>query len=278
MQLIRTLKITIILLIIAVNSHLFSQKIASPLEPEVKPIQREVGIILGVGPNWQTGSFVPTCTKCSFENGTKTGISIGGLYEQDVTPFLQAGLAIIYDSRGINASYREIEATTAVSPNTGDTVAANVQFRHQATSGIGFLTAMPYLKYSPFKFLFIKLGYSLSYVVSSSILHTKELLQNSVLLNDGTTATVSLTKGGTLAVIEDGPFPNINKFQMALEPIIGLNFNLSKNVFLSPGYQFTIPLTNMTSTGDNFKIYSWRIFIELRVALSMRDNPVVKGK
>jgi hypothetical protein len=249
-----------------------AQREATPLTPEESQIQREVGLILGFGQNIEKGSFNTNCP-CKFEKGLKFGFTIGGLYEQEIFEWLRWGGALIYDLKSITASYMEIEEVDALSEITQRTEKVSVSVENQADLGISYLTLIPYFKFLPFDFLYFKIGPGLSYVLSSSVKHTQTALQKTVLLSSGELGTVTFGPGGSLTkTIEDGAYPDVNQLQLSIEPILGLTFPLSKNIYFGGSIQYSIPLTDFSQKDSGFRINSWRILLELRIALTTRTK------
>ena len=270
-------KLNLIILLLFCFTKLTAQNIATPLEPEKAPTQRETGFLFGLGPNWQGGKFTDTCNCPSFKDGTRTGFSLGYLYEQDLSDIFQWGVALIWDSRGLTASFREFELMDATLPTTGQTVSTKVESRQKTVTDFMYATFLPYLKWSPWDFFYIKIGPSASYLFYSHMKHTKELLTTSARLSNGEVVNIRTDKGEITQTIYDDRFPGLNALQFGIEPMIGFNFYIGKNIFLSPGFMYSIPLTNLAPNGivgiegtQDFKSNSWRIFIELRMAIQMR--------
>lgn len=272
MRLFKNIKLNLLILFLCCNSISFSQQfIATPLEPAKQPTQRETGLFIGLGPNWQSGSFNSICNCPAFEDGTKFGFSVGGIFEQDLSSQFQWGGLLLYNNLNIMASYKQYELIEATSQTNNTTELTKIPFRQAANADFSAFSLVPYFKWSPLDFLFLKIGVSASYIFYSNLNHTKELLQTSARLSNGETVSIK-TEHGTLETIYDGAFPGLNAVQFGIEPMLGFNFNLSKNVYLSPGFQFSVPLTKLTSNGDGFSVNYWRIFLEIRIALQMRTK------
>jgi len=232
-----------------------------------------MGFLFAFGPNWQGGEFIDTCNCPSFKDGTKFGFSFGFLYEQDLSSAFQWGAASIFNNLGLIASYKQSELIDAVSPSTGKSEKVTIWFRQEAKTNFWYSSLVPYLKWSPSEYFFVKLGFSASYVFYSHLSHTKELLTTSVRLGNGEPVNVKFTESGsTMETVYDGRFPALNPLQFGIEPMVGLNLFIGKNVFLSPGFWYSLPLTTLSSKGADFKSNSWRIFLELRWAFSMRTK------
>lgn len=258
----------VILLIFNLNISL-SQKIATPIQPEIGPAQQEIGIIVGLGSNVQSGLFRTECP-CDFDNGTRFGFLFGLFYENDITKNLQWGISGFYDYKGITASYLERELTAVTSQTTGKTENIRLLWRHKADADFSYITVMPSLKWSPASFFFIKLGLGASFIAGNNVKHSKELLENTVLLSTGELVKVEVPNSdNNTIVIQDSKFPQVNSFQLSLDPIIGFNIPISKYFYLSPAFHYSLPLTKIINDGD-FKISSFHFWLEFKIPLRLR--------
>lgn len=271
MQILKKIKLTFFLVLIITNLKLLSQDMATPLDPEKMPNQREIGILFGFGQNFMGGNFRTACECPEFINGVKFGYSFGALYEMDFTPKFMWGAALIYSIRDVLSEYQIIEDVPLKSLITGKPETVPIKFKHKANADFSYLSVMPYLKWNLSDFLFFKLGFSASFVLNNHIKHEKELLQKTARLSSGETVTIKLdSENGTSEIVEDGAFPLTNSTQFSIDPMIGFNIAIEENVFISPLFQYSLPLTKISENGDNFKISAWRILIELRLALNLR--------
>jgi hypothetical protein len=249
----------------------YSQKTFKRENPILPSEERktEIGFFIGLGGNNQSGIFRTQGCQCDFINGTGFGLTIGGLYETEIIPRLRWGGALEYDLRSFTSSFREREPDTLRSQTTGAIEIVPVWFRYQVKSAISYLSIIPYLKYVPADFLFFRIGLSGSFVIGAGITQTKAALDETVPLSTGEIAKVTLPNGG---LIYNGKFPSVNTFQYSLEPAIGLTFPFGKKLNFSPVFQYSIPLNNFTSSGDNVKISAWRILLEFRFVLKSEEN------
>ncbi len=265
--------INIIILFFCFSAITIAQDIATPLIPEEMPTQRELGALFTFGQNFQSGTFKSPCNCPEFGDGVKFGFSFGPTYMQDLTRTLQWGGAFLLDFRGFKSTYQIWEQLKATSEATGRTETANVLFRQSADVNLTYLGLQPFLNYTPADFFFIRLGATASFLLSSKLNHTKELLTNTVRFSNGEVVTVKLTDSkSNVQQIYDGEFPNASSFIFDLNPMIGFNLKLGENIFLSPGFMYVILLTSVSSVESDLKSNSWRLFLEFRVALTMRDK------
>jgi hypothetical protein len=266
-----SVKILIVIFTLSLFSwcKIYSQKIGSPIEPGTAPIQREIGIVLGLGYNFQSGILYPTCTECQFDNGHKFGFSIGAVYEQEINRHFRFGIMGMFDNMNLYASYLERESVWLYSKKTDLTFLAEVLFRHEANSQINYLSGIPFLKWSPTQALFFKLGFSVSYLSSAKIQHKKILLDRIIRVENIDTLEVELAQGGYEKILDDGDIAQTKSLQFFVVPMVGLNFYLGGHFYLSPEFIYMMPLMAMSDKSKDFKINAWRIALELRYAFTV---------
>ncbi len=280
MKLFNLLKITNFLLIsifmIISYSEMSAQKSPSnPLNPEKFQTQRETGVFVGLGQNIQGGAFNTKCNCPQFENGSAFGWKLGLLYEEDIKYYLQWGAAIGINSLGVKASYQynKDRAFTATVGGTNVIDTVPILFRQEAATNFLNFMIMPYIKWSPAEFFFLRLGFNADFNISSGIIHSEEILQKTVKLpSSGEIVEVTFKDGKSKVIVEDGEFPNVVTPQFYLVPALGFTFSLSKNIFLSPIFDFSIPLSEMSTNGTGFKVSNWRFVVELRWAIQLRQE------
>jgi hypothetical protein len=280
MKLFRHIKITnfllISLLLISFGGKVLAQRtLSNPLEPEKFQTQREAGIFFGLGQNIQGGAFNTKCDCPEFENGSAFGWKLGLLYEQDIKYYIQWGVAAGINSLGVTASYQynkdRVFTTLVGGTLVSDTVP--ILFRQQAETKFLNVMLMPYIKWSPASFFFVRLGFDADFNISSNIKHSEEILQKTVKLpSTGEIVEVTFEDGSSKVVVEDGEFPAVVTPQFYIVPAVGFNIQLSKNMFLAPVFDFSLPLSEMSTNGDGFKVYNWRIIAELRWAIQLRQD------
>lgn len=246
----------------------YSQKISTPLDPRVEPLGKDVGIIFGIGDNFQSGEFRVNCQECLFDNANGLGFTLGALYQQEFTRDLWFGFMALYEGTTMQASFKEKELLEFTLQNSTETEMVPVLFRHTADTKFGYLTGIPYIMWTPTDFFFVRLGLSASFVLDAKIKHTQEALDKIVFLSNGDTAYVHFGPGrGNSVVVEDGDFPEIKSFQLGLSPSVGFNLKLSEIFHLAPSFQYTIPLGILSDKGNGFKVNYWRLLLELRLSL-----------
>jgi hypothetical protein len=242
------------------------QKQSNPIYPGRELIPEYVGLIFGLGQNFQTGKMYVECPGCVFEEGVKFGYTIGVYYESIIAGPLKFGIDVLYDYQGIKSSFLENESVEISSAEVDYKENVVLPFRHTADVDINTLMFMPYLKYSPVDYFYGKLGFSLNYVFSSHIKHDKELTQKKATLSNGTVVVVSIpgTKNN-IATVQEGDINDLNKTYFSLNPVIGFTipFDKDNNIVFSPYLMYSLPMSNLSDNGENFKINTWRLMFEL---------------
>jgi hypothetical protein len=242
------------------------QKQSNPIKPGRELIPEYIGIVFGLGQNFQTGKMYVECPQCVFEDGIKFGYTIGIYYESFIVEPLKFGIDVLYDYQGIKSSFVENESVEVRSEIVDYKENVILPFRHTADVNINTLMLIPYLKYSPVEFFYVKLGFSLNFVFSSLLQHDKELLQKKASLSNGTVVQVSIpgSKNNTVTV-ENGDLVGINKTYFSLNPAIGFTipFDKDNDILFSPYVMYSLPMGIISNIGENFKINTWRLMFEL---------------
>ncbi len=258
-------------LMLLTASGLLAQKAATPLKPgeRDRPTFKEIGVTAGLGVNFQTGMFsVPEPCFCEYYDGSGFGYSLGLVYEHDINAYFRFGALGLINGTGVISSYIEIESVDII----GTTERVDVDFRRSADAGFVNFSLIPYFVWNPTQSLFFRLGFAGSFPLSASLYQTKELLTKTARLSDGSFVDVRiLGENDEAAVLNDKQFDEVNSFQMAINPMIGVNISLSRKLILSPYFMYSIPMNEVSAAGDNFRIHTWRIMFDLRWSLVYYD-------
>lgn len=262
---------TFLLLFTAVAESAIAQENvldSDPLRARKLLVYDQVGGYAGLSMNSQGGTLVTNCN-CEFQGGASTGFVVGGLFERLTRSTLRWGVMLGYENRSIEGRFREIEGVVQRAPSNGMEYTVPVEFLNVADVSLGYLTATPYLKYTGFDLMFVRVGAALSYVVTSNLTHTKELVSDTVRFPNGESATVSLpdANGQTSVVLQDGPIEDLQQFQVGVAIAGGIDIKLSKSMYLSPVVQYIVPVTRMSSSVGGFSVKALQILAEMRVIL-----------
>jgi hypothetical protein len=257
--------IILLLALFAYFCPVYGQNLSTPLEPQAPPLKSELGLFIGLGQNVELGSFNTSGCPCEFEGGTGLDFIIGALYEHEIVPAIRYGIAVGYNPKSLTSTFREREMVGFMPKGASDSEYVPIWFRYRTQSNFSYFPVIPYLKWQPSKIMFLKLGLDASFLVSSHLTHTKEVLDNTATLSTGEIVSVSFADGTNTHTLADGKFPSPNSMVWSLEPSLGFNIQLSKKIFLSPVLQFSIPLSTVADYGNGFKFSAWRIIFELRM-------------
>lgn len=240
---------------------------SDPLRARVLLVYDQFGVFVGLSNNMQGGTFTTECN-CDFVSGGGSAFMGGIVYERLTRSRLTWGSTLGFENRSLSARFQEIEGLLQRSPASGKEYNVPVTFRNTGEASLSYLTLTPFLKYDLFGVIMLRAGPALSYIFSSNIKHTKELVSQTVTLPGGEVATVTLPgQNGTSVVLEDGAIPQLNAFQISASLAIGADIRLSKKVFLAPVLQYLQPFTTVSERGDGFTIRSLQLLVEARMIL-----------
>lgn len=265
--LLKTLMIVIMASLSSANQAI-SQLQATPIQPEQLYNYHQLGLVLGLGQNFQSGKYNVDCDDCIFEDGVKFGYTIGLNYEYNLDDMFNIGIMGLFDDFGLKNSFVENEKLNVTSDDGTYNEIITVPFRHTAEAKFTAFSIMPHIKFHPTEFIFFDLGFSIRLPLSSNIKHEKELTKTTARLSNG--AIVDIKIEGTQeikVVLEDKEFPQVNKPQFGIVPMIGLNFVVKHKIFLRPFFMYKLPISNFSDKGENFMINSWRIMFEISMKL-----------
>ena len=253
--------------IICSGYTLFAQ--SSPIQPEQEPQRHYLGMILGLGQNIQLGDAYVDCPSAIFTGGTKFGYSLGLLYEYTLSEKFTVGVSATYNSHGIDATFTETEPCSIdyVVNGVPQTTVANISFKNDLAVDLGNIAIAPYIKWNPWKFMFLRVGVAVGTNVSTSLIHTKTVAQRTVRLPNGEIWTVKVDGEPTL---QDSEVLEAVSPQIYIQPALGFNIPFSEKLIFSPIFEYGIPLENVSDWGDNFKVSTWRINFELRLQIAKK--------
>lgn len=254
------------------------KEFSSPLDPVEPKDSKDIGFFFGLGGNSLDGLIITDCY-CDFTEGFAAGYNFGVLYEQAFTKVLRWGAALEFNSLNVTSSYFERESVEIESELTDESEILPLTFEESAEASIFVASLKPYIKYSPWKFAFLRASFGVGIPLSSSVLHTKTLTDKTARLNSGLLVNVKLADldevaqgaikiEGETATIQDGELPDVQTPLMCLSPALGFNIPFSQTVAFSPVFEYNIPLGPISSAnGAELSVLSWRIIAELRIAL-----------
>jgi hypothetical protein len=254
------------------GSLLFAQKLATPLEPQAPPKQTEVGIVFGLGNNFQSGIYQPECETCKFENAQGLGITVGAIYIKDFVPEFQWGSLLTFSTLNSETSYQKTELNKIRTNPPFSYEERPIPYRNKAEFKISEISLNPFLQWQPLDFMFFRLGIGTTIISQNNFIQTKELLKFRDTLSTGEIVDLKFDSTHTkMITLEDNNIKGTNIIQFSLEPMLGFNFEISNQIYFLPYFSYSIPLTSFSSEQTNLNFSKWRIMLELRLALQLRN-------
>lgn len=240
---------------------------SDPLRARKQLVYDMAGVWVGLSNNVQGGTFTTACN-CSFEGGAGLTLTAGALFERLTRSEVTYGLMVGLEGRSIEGRFQEVEGVVQRSPATGREYTVPITFRNVATASIWYATLTPYVKYNLLRWLYVRAGPSVGYVLSGDVKHTKELMSDSVTFPGGEVASVRLTPDGErIVTLEDNPIPDLQRLQLAATLGVAADLRIGKAVYLAPTLQYVIPFTTVSGRGTDFSIRSMQFLMEARIIL-----------
>lgn len=268
--------IILALLFVCAGATAFAQKgDASPLGPD--QFFERAGGYISFGGIRQTGSFSVDCPCQDFSGGGGAEFAIGGLYEYFPVDGLKWGINAGFQYRSMDARYVLREDTTLRSLD-GMSSFSNVAipFRHTSNISVQSFTIAPYLKHFLARTFFVRLGASAQIIVGASKNFHKVLLTNTVTLPNDDVVSIGLDRaaleaagkrliGENEVVIQEGSMSDVSVFQLSLQPAVGFQWQVSKRIFLVPMFEYSLPLTSVSSVDTGLRMNAFRGVVEIHV-------------
>lgn len=235
---------------------------------------KQIGFSLGFGGIMQTGTLITDACDCSFENGGGMSSAFGLSFENELMKHVVWGIAGEYRYVTMDSRYQELEILKDQTTSSGALVNIEVPFRHNAAFSSSMIGFMPYVKVFPFDTrLFTRFGLNIGYVATTSLEHTKELLQTSTILPTGETVEFSLDRNdprvnGNVATIQSGELTQANTLFLGGHIGLGVEFRAGKRMIFGPTMLYIIPFSGLSSyPGSDFSFNNLQVAAELRIAL-----------
>ena len=244
--------------------------LSDPLVPGRRTSPGEIGVIFGPSFHMQDGILETNCGQ--FSEGAHTGYVVGVMLRRRIgtSPFAY-GLRAAYERRNVSAIYNEYEIIDDIPSSTpGQTLKESILFRNEADIDFSVLSFTPFVEWSPAWQSFVHLGLMPQLVLSSHIRHTKKAAQETVTLDDGQVVYISFTEDNPAqATLQDGELPDVPSFQLGLAGGIGIDIRISKQIMITPLYQYVVPLTALSESRDgrSFKIRASQLLIAASIEL-----------
>jgi hypothetical protein len=267
------------------SSKIYSQSFSSPIHPGTEERNKIIGGLIGFGQNMQSGIAFVSCDSCEFANGLAFGYTVGATYEEQLSAndesifyYFNFGGLLHLSNRNVSSSYRE---RTPQYFSEYD-ITFPLMFRHTNKTSITTAGLMPFIRFNPMKYFFVKFGFDISYVTGSNVKHEIELLERRKTLPNGEVVDVHITTSNPnrktySRTVQDSEIKDINNLQMSLVPAIGGNIYFTDKLFMTPSFHYFKALNNMSEFGKDFRIDAWRLNVELKYNITT-SNKIYKRK
>jgi len=275
MKIQRCLKLIFALTLIT-NLHTFSQKLDTPLQPfDNSESANFIGGQIGLGQNFQSGKFFTNCLACEFSGGVGLGYDFSIFFEREIEKkTLLMGLSVGFNGRNIQSKFNEVESLPFYLTNGDYYDSIPLTIGNTADLKLTTLSIIPYLKYEPFNFLSLRLGPSISFVTSNNLSHSQASAKSTITLPNGQTAKIKTLNG----TIENGEISQLNSTLIGLDFQIAVPLHLGAKWTFAPVFAYNLPFTNISEYGQDFKINSWRLLLELKYQLNGRYESKTQKK
>lgn len=235
---------------------------------------KQLGFSLGFGGIMQTGTLITDACDCSFEKGGGMSSAFGITFENELMSHVVWGIAGEYRYVTMDSRYQELELLKDQQTSSGALVTMEVPFRHNAEYTSSMIGILPYIKVFPFDTrVFTRFGLNIGYLASTSLVHTKELLQNSAVLPTGETVEFTLDSSdprvnGNVATIQSGELTQANSLFLGGHVGLGVEFKAGKRMIFGPTMLYIIPFTGLSSyPGSDFSLNNLQVAAEVRIVL-----------
>lgn len=259
----RSILAIIIILSVFNCIKLNAQPIESPIEPiYYKYHDFELRGIIGLGVNYNSGSYWAECPECQFESLSGFGFTVGPELEYAILPnYLYAGMKVLYDVQNMSGSFRRIESVPLELADNS-VISTPIEFRHTLDLSMQSLSLSPNIFFRIAEMVDIRLGFYGDFLISNNAKHTKELLTHSTILPNGERVIVSLADmPGNIATLEDHEIPGAKSMVFGIAPEVNFNILLSKEWDFVLGTYFKIPFTGISDNQVDFKSNMWRFYL-----------------
>ena len=279
--------ITLILCILFCSETLLADRFASPIGPGKKEKENYLGMVLGFGQNIQNGTLLVNCDTCQFTNGLGFGYTFGFIYERQVAlnedktfwSNVYYGAMLNLNNANFASSYKTLEQKRDLQ---GYDISFPILYRQVNESSVMSVGLMPYISYTPMKYLFGRLGFNVSYLFRNNIKHITDLLDRRITLPNGEVVNIYISNPNNpnkrlySVLVQDSDIADINKLQLGITPSLGGNIYFSDKLIFAPSFSYYIPLSKAVSK-SGLSISSWRLNLEFKYNMAS-DERVYKTK
>jgi hypothetical protein len=270
------MKRSILAIIIILSVFNYIKLNAQPIESPIEPIYYkyhdfELRGIIGLGVNYNSGSYWAECPECQFESLSGFGFTIGPEPEYAILPnYLYVGMKVLYDVQNMSGSFRRIESVPLKLADNSE-ISTPIEFRHTLDLSMQAISFSPNIFFRIADMFDIRLGFYGDFLISTNVKHIKELLTHSTILPNGERVIVSLADmPGNTATLEDREIPGAKSMVFGISPEVNFNILLSKEWEFVMGTYFKIPLTSISDNQSDFKTNMWRFYLGVSYNLNTK--------
>ncbi|HYM20786.1 MAG TPA: outer membrane beta-barrel protein [Candidatus Kapabacteria bacterium] len=207
-----------------------------------------IGVELGLGSHIQQGTYQASC-QCTFSGGSFSGFLGGLLFELPLDYEWTIGMGLKFDFKGLNNStiVKDNTAIEVLAGSSDSVVYVNgLAYNRIGTVRETFFSIDPFVRYEFYRNgPFVQAGPGVGLVVASSFKHTRELLNTTVIDNNGNPIpNVHFSDGTTSETLEnDTKISNINSLQLTIQAAVGYNIAVGDNAVVAPMLTYSLPIT-----------------------------------
>ncbi|MCL2039061.1 MAG: hypothetical protein FWG85_01365 [Bacteroidetes bacterium] len=278
--------LVLILCLLFCSDVLFADGFASPIGPGKKEKENYLGIVLGFGQNIQNGTSLVNCEHCQFTDGLGFGYTFGLVYERQIAltedntfwANMYYGAMFNLSNANVSSSYRELTNHNFEEYD----IWFPVLYRQTNEISLMSVGVMPYISYTPMKYLFGRLGFNINYFFRNNTRHTTELLDRRTTLPNGEVVNIYVPAANNpnrrlySMLLQDSEIADINKLQLGITPSLGSNIYFSNNFIFSPSFSYYIPFSKLVQD-SGLSISTWRLNLEFKYNMVSTER-IYKGK
>jgi len=215
-----------------------------------------LSIEAGFGQHLQAGTYDCECG-ARFEGQKGNGFLANLMYELPLDYSWVLGLKGGVDFKKINGSEMKVEQGVYRFAYRDDSLSLeNPSFDRTAEVNLTYLGVAPFVKYQFSRVgAFIQMAPHIQFLVSSHLLHRRELLTTRFKDEQGIEHPIVFNNGEQFEVLEDYEVPNVKGMRLSLQLTAGYDLELSDHSLIAPMITYELPFTTVRDELAN----DWKI-------------------
>lgn len=212
----------------------------------------------GFGQHVQGGSFDCDCG-ATFSGQSANGFLANLMYELPLDYTWVLGLKGGIDFKGLKGSTLKQEDIVVTFADRQDSLTVrNATLDRTDVVDLTYVGFSPFLKYQFSRVgPYVQLGPNIQFLVSSHILHRRELLAPFTIEREGQQIPIKFNNGERFEILQDEELTTANGTRISLQVTGGWDFELSEHSLISPMITYELPFTTVRDDlADNWKITS----------------------